>query len=357
MTRIDWIVMNRVISRVILTLVIFYGLILLVESLDTPRYEYLTRVGGIGFAVLGMVATSATWLIKGLPLIVLVGAVVGVVDLQSRRELTAIRSSGISIWRIVRAPALALLVGGLCITFGIESLITQANRLVEATLPGEASPFAPSEGFWLEQYGADGQRYVIEAEHVTGPERQLQNVSVFLADGQKQGRIVAPAAMLEEGNWLLPTATRYRAGEPAEPLSDYRIPTTMTRADLALKLTSTEDMTFYDLARSLRAQISDPQLRDAALTRFLRLLSLPALLVGALFIAFAFTAGYRRAGGYGRAIVYAVLVGFVVFVITEMADRAGSAGTLDPMFAACGPAFVAVVIGVTVLLYREDGWA
>jgi lipopolysaccharide export system permease protein len=44
-------------------------------------------------------------------------------------------------------------------------------------------------------------------------------------------------------------------------------------------------------------------------------------------------------------------------VITEMADRAGSTGVLDPTFAAVGPAFVAIVIGVTVLLYKEDGRA
>jgi lipopolysaccharide export system permease protein len=47
----------------------------------------------------------------------------------------------------------------------------------------------------------------------------------------------------------------------------------------------------------------------------------------------------------------------VVFVLTEMADRAGSSGALDPTFAACGPAFVAILIGLTVLLYKEDGWA
>jgi lipopolysaccharide export system permease protein len=116
-------------------------------------------------------------------------------------------------------------------------------------------------------------------------------------------------------------------------------------------------MTFYDLADALAGRITDPLLHRAVLTRFLRLLALPVLLVGALFIAFAFTAGYRKTNAYGRAIVYAILTGFVVFVITEMADRAGSAGALDPTIAACGPALVAIVIGLTVLLYREDGWA
>ena len=52
-----------------------------------------------------------------------------------------------------------------------------------------------------------------------------------------------------------------------------------------------------------------------------------------------------------------IINAIVVFVITEMADRAGSAGVLSPMFAACGPAFVAIVIGLTMLLYKEDGWA
>ncbi|WDR03583.1 LptF/LptG family permease [Devosia algicola] len=89
--------------------------------------------------------------------------------------------------------------------------------------------------------------------------------------------------------------------------------------------------------------------------RVIKLLALPLVLCGSLLIAFAFTAGYRRSDRYGAAILYGIVLGFVVFMITEMADRAGSSGVLDPGFAAVGPAFVAIVIGVTVLLYKEDG--
>jgi len=49
------------------------------------------------------------------------------------------------------------------------------------------------------------------------------------------------------------------------------------------------------------------------------------------------------------------VLGFLVFIITEMADRAGTSGVLQPTFAALGPALVAIVLGVTVLLYVEDG--
>jgi lipopolysaccharide export system permease protein len=356
MNRIDRIILARIAARIGLTVTVFFGLILLVESIDSWRYRYLSEVGGLGLALTGMVAAAAEWLLRGLPLLVLVGTVVAVVDLQARRELTVIKASGASIWRVLRAPAIALLLLGFGITFFGESVVTATNRQMEASLPGDSSALAPTQGFWLEQR-AGATRYIIEAQHVVASGTELQDVAIFMPDGRTQGRILAPSARLVDGAWLLPTATRYRAGEPAEQLADFRVPTATTPEDLRLKLTSTEDMTFYDLADALAGRITDPLLHRAVLTRFLRLLALPVLLVGALFIAFAFTAGYRKTNAYGRAIVYAILTGFVVFVITEMADRAGSAGALDPTIAACGPALVAIVIGLTVLLYREDGWA
>lgn len=357
MNRIDLVVLRRIASRIALTMALFFGLIILVESIDSWRYAYLLGVGGLPLALFGMVAGAAQWLLKGLALIVLLGTVIAVIDLQSRRELAAIKASGMSIWRILRAPTVALLLFGLAVTFYAEGVVTVANRALYATLPGDNASLTPSGGLWLEQTAVGAERYVLRAEHVVDNSQQLQNVTIYRQDGLGDGRILAPSARLVDGAWRLPKATRYRAGLPPEQLTDYTLSTQTTPSDLRVKVSSTDDMTVFELANSLSGNMSDSQLRNAAATRLLRLLSLPALLVGALFIAFAFTAGYRRTNGYGAPVVYAILIGFVVFVITEMADRAGSAGVLSPMFAACGPAFVTLVIGLTVLLYKEDGWA
>lgn len=356
MTRIDWVILRRVGGRVGLTIGVFFGMLMLVESLDSWRFTYLSAIGGAPLAIIGIASAAATWLIKSLAITVLVGTVVGVIDLQSRRELTVIKSTGMSIWRILRAPVLAVLVGGFVVVFVGEGIVTEVNRGLAANQPGDNAGLTPSGGFWLEQ-NANGERYVIEAEHVVAKGERLVDVAVFLTDGAQQGRILAPQAILADGAWHFPSAVRYRADLVPEHLTNFSMPTTTTRGDLALKVSSTDDMTFFELAGSLATKVSDPALRSAVATRFLRLLSLPALLVGALFIAFAFTAGYRRSSGYGAPIIYAIFLGFVVFVITEMADRAGSAGVLDPTLAACGPAFVAIVIGLTVLLYKEDGRA
>jgi lipopolysaccharide export system permease protein len=135
------------------------------------------------------------------------------------------------------------------------------------------------------------------------------------------------------------------------------IPTRTTAADMRIRLTSARDLTFAELWSMVSGRVADPALRAAALTSLLRLLALPALLCGSVLIAFAFTSGYRRTNKYGAAVLYGIVLGFVVYVITELANRSGFAGVLDPTFAAAGPAFVAIIIGLTVLLYREDGRA
>ena len=86
MTRLDWIVLVRLSSRIAVSVLIFFGLIVLVESIDSWRYNYLVSVGGIPLALLGIAAGAASWLMKALPLVVLVGTVLGVTDLQSRRR-------------------------------------------------------------------------------------------------------------------------------------------------------------------------------------------------------------------------------------------------------------------------------
>lgn len=354
MTRIDWLVLKRLGSRIGLTVVIFFGIMMLVQSLDGWQFAILSRRGGPMLAVLGIVASAARWVINTLSVTVLIGTIVGVIDLQSRRELTVIKASGMSIWRVLRAPTIAMILAGLVVSVGVVTLTTRVNRDLDPSTPSQNGALTASGHLWLEQRGLAGD-YILSARHTVGAGKELDEVRIFFIDANAAERVTAPKAFLVDGAWQFPLATRYRADAPPRQLHDLMLPTTTTAADLALKLKSTTDMTIFDLAAAIEKGLADPLVRSAVLTRFIGLLALPALLVGSLFIAFAFTAGYRRTNGYGSAILYGIILGFIVFVITQMADRAGSAGVLGPFFAAMGPAFVAIVIGLTVLLHKEDG--
>lgn len=354
MTRIDWLVLSRLASRIGVTVFVFYGLIALVESLDTWRFNYVTEQHGLHMALVMVAMSAVKWTIKTLPVTVLMGAILGCVDLKARHELTVIKSSGISIWRVVRAPTLALIAVSFVIAIGAETLSTQINRQLNPTPPGEAALLTPPGEIWLEQRSGD-YHYVMMASGMQPGGSVLVDVTLFHLSNSREQRVEAPEARLENGTWVMPAAIVRNPDQPAYTLYNYVLPTQSSPSEIGLKLASTEDMTFFELASLLQTGVADNSIRAAATMRLIKLLALPLVLTGSLFIAFAFTAGYRRASNYGPAVLYGIVLGFVVFVITEMADRAGSTGVLDPTFAAVGPAFVAIVIGVTVLLFKEDG--
>ena len=354
MSRIDWLVLGRLGSRIAVTVFVFYGLIALVESLDTWRFNFVAESHGLPMAVVMVAMSAVKWTIKTLPVTVLMGAILGFIDLKARHELTVIQASGISIWRTVRAPVIALALVSLLISLGLETVSTQLNRQLNPTPPGQAAMLTPAGEVWLEQRSGD-QHYVMMATGMQPGGSVLGQVTLFHLGDSNEARIEAPEGRLDAGEWVFPTATVRNPDKPAQIRYNLTIPTNSSPAELGLKLASTDDMTFFELAQLLQSGVSDPSVRNAASMRLIKLLALPLVLTGSLFIAFAFTAGYRRGSNYGPAVLYGIVLGFVVFVITEMADRAGSTGVLDPTFAAIGPAFVAIVIGVTVLLHKEDG--
>lgn len=351
MKRIDWIVLRRIGARVLITVTVFFGLMCLVESLDTWRFQTLTKIGGPLLALTAIMTGAARSVVGTLPVTVLIGTIIGVLDLQSRRELTIIKSAGASIWRIMRAPLAGALLLGLLVAFAGDALAIQISR----SLPVAANR-STSGALWLEQRGSEGA-YILFAEHTRNKGAALDDVTIFFTDESGRARIEAESARLTSGAWVLAGAIRYRADAPPEALSGYRLPTVTTIGDMQVRLTSARDLTFAELVNVVAQNVADPTLRATAMTSLLRLLALPGLLVGSVLIGFAFTSGYRRTNKYGGAVLYGIVLGFVVYVVTELANRSGFAGVLDPAFAAAGPAFVAIVIGLTVLLYKEDGRA
>ncbi|HWA18601.1 MAG TPA: LptF/LptG family permease [Devosia sp.] len=351
MTRIDWLILKRLLARIGLVMALLFGLFGLVQSLDTSQSRLLGAAGGVPLVIGGFAAVSARIVLGTLPVSVLIGTIVAVLDLQSRRELVAIKATGYSIWRVLRAPLLLAILGAFAVVGFIEPQVVQINRMLPLSVPAPGS----SGVLWFEQTNAEGS-YVISAERASNDGARLEGgVTFFMTGLPGRARIEAPSARLVDGAWHIDRGRRFTPSAPPEPLRDFEIPTTTTAGDLLVRFTVPRDLSLGQLWQAMSAGIADPDTRASAVTSFIRQLSLPGLLCGMVLIGFAFTSGYRRTNRYGGAVLYGVVLGFVVYVVTELASRAGFAGVLDPTFAAAGPALVAIVIGLTVLLFREDG--
>jgi len=348
MNRLDWIVLRRIAGRVGLTALVLFGITALAVSLDTSRFNQLSRIGGPLLGLVGIISSSLRTNIAVLPVTVLIGTIIGALDLQARREMTIIKATGASIWRIARAPLVAAVLLGAFAGLFAESAVLETDRYLDL---GEGR----AGSIWLEQTGANGS-YVLAASRSHAFGTALDGVTVFFT-GQTHDRVTADSAKLVGNAWELDGAVRYRPDAAPEPLPGYRIATTTSAGDMRVKLTSAGELTIGELLGALGARIADPDLRAGALTNLYKLFALPGLLAGSVLMGFAFTSGYRRTNKYGGTVLYGIVLGFVVYVVTELATRSGVAGIVDPAFAAAGPAFVAIVIGLTVLLYREDGKA
>lgn len=347
----------RIASRIGLVVGIFFGIILLVEFLDTGRFNQTAELAGPWVST-GLAFLSALrWSLLGLPVTVLIGAILGLIDLHTHREMVIMSAAGRSVWTLLRLPILMILTAGVITTTVVDSFAIRIYQEFDAAQIGWGRAYGvQNRETWFAQSGPEGH-YILYAGTVLQQGRQLEDVTVLRTnpDDGTGARVHAASAALENDSWILRDGVLIDVDRPPRPFVQMAIGTNAAPTELSLQLGTAEDMSWFTLRDTLRSGITDRFAEAAAQTRFHKLNAMPFVLVGSLLIAFAFTAGYRRAGHYGWTIVQGIGLGLMVFLITEMADRAGSAGVIDPIVAAWAPALIAVVIGLTVILRKEDG--
>lgn len=358
MTRIGLHFSLKICKSILLVMSLFFALVGLIEIV-----EFSNRAGSSlatdplrAFSSAGL--TAAVWSMDLLPISFVIGGVLAISDLQNHRELIVAKVSGLSIWGVVRAPLIFAVLAGLFVGYVLDPLVLRINDVLDVGVnaPSSTSGALDRRDGWIEQT-FDGGRYIIKADEVLTDGDGMIGVRVFMLGGQNgdNRQIVAERARYQDFSWAFTRGTISEAGKPVTAFDQFSLPTNISAAQLQLQLGSTAHMSIFELRAQLRDKTITSPAEYAALMRLRHLEALPILLVGTLLIAFAFTSGYSRMGTSNTRTIYGILLGFVVYVLTKLADRAGESGNIDALLAAWGPAIVAIVIGTTVLLLKEDG--
>ena len=85
------------------------------------------------------------------------------------------------------------------------------------------------------------------------------------------------------------------------------------------------------------------------------LLARPLLMVAMVLIAATFGLKHARSGGHISGVVLSVISGFLLFIFAEFMKTLGELAMLSPPLAAWTPGVIASLLGITLLLHREDG--
>lgn len=294
-----------------------------------------------------------------LPFAVLFGAMGTLLMMSRRLELAVARAAGISAWQFLLPPLLiAILLGVFSTTVynPVSAKLKARSEQLELALKHKPGTKSTATGGWLRQDGEDGQS-VIHARRVADQGLRLGDVTVYsyTPNGEFKERVEAATAELRNGRWELRNASVSAAGEVTQKFDTYVLATYLTPTQVRDSLASADSVPVWQLPGHIelaeRAGLPASRFR----LQLHSLLARPLLLAAMVLIAATVSLRVFRFGNVGRMILGGVGAGFLLYVISELAEDFGSAGIVAPAVAAWFPAIVALLFGTTVLLYQEDG--
>ena len=302
-----------------------------------------------------------------LPFIFLFGAIGFFAKMRNSNELIIARASGVSVWQFLAPGLLAtLLIGCLFIMLWqpISSyLYTQSQEFKESKFYETDNKLKISQnGLWLRENTKDGY-YILHAKSISGtPPIQLGHPVIMVFDKQNQlvSRMSAEKAILSFQNWhlqdvLVQDVLVQDASLEISQKENVYMPTKFENDQIIDNFQSPTSISFWNLQEFIKVSEASGLPVNKYEMYFHLLLARPLLMAAMVLIAATFGLKHSRSGGFISGIVLSVICGFMLFIFAELMKTLGELAMLPPPLAAWTPGIMASLIGITLLLHREDG--
>lgn len=312
----------------------------------------------MAFMILGLHLPEI--IVLTIPIGVLLGTLLVFNRLSGDSEIIALRTSGVSFYRIMVAPLMFGVITSL-ISFAInETIVPVANKtskkleflaLYKSELPSGSSQFTYMERdrnmklnrvFYVGYYNKNA----------------LSNVIVLDFTRDKLTQIISAAnGLFNHGGWELEKGKTYVLSGQSDvtqilQFEKLTIPG-VKNAQAALEAGKVvpKDMNMFELWNYIQVMKEANALDRSLLVRYYQKFSQPlACLIVALAGAPLGLLGRRSKSNIG--FVYSAAVVFLYYVLQSSSGAMGEAGRIDPMVAAWLPNVVIGVLGVIILYFK-----
>lgn len=357
---------RRFLSMLLRVLGVFYGILLLIDTIDQLR-GVTDRGAGVGTALRLAALNVPESLYRIFPLIVVLSAIALFIGLARSSELVVVRAAGRSGLRFLMAPAGTVLIVGLVAVAVLNPLVAATIRAYDTAQAdlargGKSVLSVSAAGLWLRQGSDDGQT-VIQAARSSRDATQLYDATFlrFDAEGMPTERIGATVATLEPGAWRLDGAKRWDLTAPnpektatMEP-DGFLLASDLTREGIRDSFGKPSAIPFWSLPDYIDGLERAGFSARSHQVWFQMELAQPLLLIGMVLIAAGFTMRHARFGRTGTLVLLAVLSGFAIFFLRNFAQVLGENGQIPVVLAAWSPPLAAVMLALGLLLHLEDG--
>ncbi len=347
---------------VVITIWLFLGMFALVFIIDFA--EFSTRMSGLPdfsfIKTLGIVALRVPmFMLQTVPFVALFSAMALLVSLNRRSELVITRAAGISVWQFLLPLGVAAFLLGIIMIVAFNPLAAAGlarSQMYEADMKATDPKRAGATVPWIRQK-TDDTDTIIGAQASLNQGMELAGASFFRidSDGNIFERLDASRAYLRDGYWELVDVDRYKDGVQEMNIPDLQIPTNLREEFVQERLARPETIPLFELPSKIEVAQSFGLRANAFSMQLHSLLALPPLLVAMTLIAATVSLKFTRLGQSVPLILGGVVAGFLLYVVSVLVKAFGTSGIVPPVVAAWFPVVVAIFLGVTFLLYREDG--
>jgi lipopolysaccharide export system permease protein len=341
------------------------AVVMLITFVELSRaYGGRAEVGYVRLVEL-MLLEAPSIILLLLPFVFLFGTMATFVTLNRRSELVAMRAAGVSAWSFIFPAAAAGIVIGLADVMVFNPAAAELNGRYEdaKTLIDEGHGGMATVGeIWLRQ-GDEHTQIVIHAggHDMQGGVVRLQRVSLFLQNVTSGGRlqftrrIEAAEARLDPGFWRLSDVREATPGAGSVRSEALSIPSSLDRRTAMEKFAARNTVGFWRLPETIRHADSAGFSSAPYRLRYHQLLATPLLFAAMSVLAAAFSLRLMRLGGVSGLAGAGVALGFGLFFFDDLCGTLGSTEVIPPLIAGWAPPLIALLAGVTLLCYTEDG--
>jgi lipopolysaccharide export system permease protein len=323
--------------------------------------EFVGQLDDVGLASYGVqdallyVALRIPYkIVDVLPAAALIGSLLGLGNLAVHRELVAMRTSGVSQYRLVGfvgAAGVVLLVVMFLLGESLAPSLGGYARKARADALLEGVDTASAESTWVRE----GDR-IINLLPSRSSEEVGQEVRLFELDGDTRLRRVAEAELLmtsssEVWDMLDYVETSFTAdGTSARRAPRLRQDYGSSPAMLELSEERKDLLDLSELARRIRNLRSRGLDASAYLSAFWGRIANGSSVVLMAVLALPFVLGSLRSTGAGARMIVGLVIGLAYYVLGELSANTGEVFGLDPVVAAWAPSGLLLIVTALALI-------
>tara|TARA_B100000676_G_scaffold88078_1_gene87860 strand:+ start:1081 stop:2181 length:1101 start_codon:yes stop_codon:yes gene_type:complete len=297
------------------------------------------------------------------PFIVLFASLSTFFYFAKRSELIVARSSGLSIWHLLVPGISLILIIGFFTVILIQPFIATSSykfkELEAKTIRGQTSLITITEnGLWLKDTDINNDTYrIINSQGFDKDAKYLGNVIFFNHSntGQLISRYDADKVFLKPSYWELENVWVFKNLEKTKFLKKIEIRTNLTAEQIQENFAPPETISFWNLPEFIKIAENAGFAATKHKTEFQSLLALPLFLCSMLIIAAPFSVRFIRSENVNYLILSGIVSGLILYTFSNVIFAFGASGNIGPILSAWSPPILAILLGITAIIYVEEG--